>query len=75
MINQAFGKVLRRLRLDAKFTQEDLGLEAGLQRKFISSLELGDKQPSIETVFKIAVALKIRAGRLITLVEKELDEQ
>jgi transcriptional regulator with XRE-family HTH domain len=73
-ITIAFGRVLRRLRLAAEFTQEGLGLEAELQRKYISSLELGEKQPSISTLFKLAAALKVRPGKLISLVEAELAE-
>lgn len=60
------------MRLKAEMTQEVLGLEAGLQRKYISSLELGEYQPTLETVFKLAKALGIPAGKLVTLVEEEL---
>lgn len=73
-ISIAFGRVLRRLRQEAKLSQEELGLEADLQRNYISSLELGEKQPSIGSVFKLAGALKIRPGKLITMVEGELND-
>ena len=73
-IANAFGSVLRSLRLAADLSQEALGLEAGLQRNYISSLELGEKQPSITTVFKLAAALKIKPGKLIALVEAEFNE-
>ena len=69
-----FGVVLRRLRKEAGLTQEQLGLEADLQRKFISSLELGEKQPTLTTVFKLASALNIKPGKLISLVDSELTE-
>lgn len=74
-IANAFGRVLRKLRLEAGLTQEELGLEADLQRKYISSLELGEKQPTITSVFKLAVALKIKPGKVIALTEAELNEQ
>lgn len=70
----AFGVVLRRLRLKSGLTQEQLGLEADLQRKYISCLELAEKEPSLSTVFKVAHALQITPSKLISLVEKELDE-
>ena len=60
------------MRLKAEMTQEALGLEAGLQRKYISSLELGEYQPTLETVFKLSKALDIPPGKLVTLVEQEL---
>ena len=67
-----FGKVLRKLRKDAGLTQEELGLEADLQRNYISSLELGEKQPTITSIFKIASALKIKPGKLVSLVDEAL---
>lgn len=71
-ISSAFGKVLRQLRQGAALTQEQLALEAELQRNFISSLELGEKQPTITSIFKLADALKIRPSKLIALIEAEM---
>ncbi|MGV8898725.1 MAG: helix-turn-helix domain-containing protein [Burkholderiaceae bacterium] len=70
-IQQIFGRVLRQLRRDAGLTQEALGLEANLQRNYISSIELGEKQPSLTSIFKLAAALKIKPGKLMDLVELE----
>jgi transcriptional regulator with XRE-family HTH domain len=74
IFGRAFGTVLRRLRTDAGLTQEQLGLDAGLQRKYISSLELAEKEPSLLTVFKLAGALGLRPSKLIALIEKELTQ-
>lgn len=71
-ITLAFGRVLRQLRQEAKLTQEQLGLESELQRNYISSLELGEKQPSITSIFKLSRALKIRPSKLIALIESEM---
>jgi len=71
----AFGRVLRRLRLEAGMTQEELGLEADLQRKYISLLELGEKQPTITSVFKLAGALQVKPGKMIALTDTELNGQ
>jgi transcriptional regulator with XRE-family HTH domain len=68
----AFGKVLRKVRQDAGLSQEQLALAATLQRKHISALELGDKQPTITTVFKLSGALQIAPRSLVELVEVEL---
>lgn len=65
--------MVRKLRKEAEFTQEALGLEANLQRKYISSIELGEKQPSLTSIFKLATALKIKPGRLLDLVESDLE--
>lgn len=65
-----FGRVLRRLRLAAGFTQEQLGQEAGLQRNYVSLMERGVNQPTVTTIFKLAAALNISASEMIAEVEK-----
>lgn len=70
----AFGAVLRTLRIEKNLTQEQLGLEAGLQRKYISLLELGTKAPSLATVLRVAKALNVEPGSLVSLVAAKLDE-
>lgn len=69
---KAFGKVLRELRLDAGFTQEELGFEADLRRTYISILELGHQQPTLTTILKLAKPLGRSARDIIELVEVEL---
>lgn len=68
----AFGRVLRRLRLRAGLTQEQLGFEADLRRTYISILELGQQQPSLMTILKLAGALKCSGQELIGVVESEI---
>lgn len=68
----AFGNVLRRLRMEAGLTQEQFGFEADLRRTYVSILELGQQQPSLSTILKVALALNISAQELIGLVETEL---
>ncbi len=69
----AFGKVIRELRGEAGLTQEQLGFEADLRRTFVSTLELGQQQPTLMTIFKLSKALKIPASKIIELVEIRLD--
>jgi transcriptional regulator with XRE-family HTH domain len=71
-LSLAFGNVLRRLRMAKNLTQEQLGFEADLRRTYISSLELGQKEPSLGTVMKIAKALDMGVSELLLQVEKEL---
>jgi transcriptional regulator with XRE-family HTH domain len=72
LIRDAFGRVLRSLRNEHGLSQESLGLSASLQRKHISRLELGEMQPSLSTVFKIAAALQVTPGDLVAMVDREL---
>jgi transcriptional regulator with XRE-family HTH domain len=69
-----FGKVLRRLRLAAGPTQEELGCKADLQRKYISLLELGEQQPTLTFIYKLSSALNIKPGRMLDLTDMNIDE-
>jgi len=68
----AFGKVLRQLRQNKGLSQEQLGFEADLRRTYVSILELGQQQPSLTTVIKLAKALNISASHLMALVETQM---
>lgn len=68
-VNQDFGRVLRQLRKDAGLSQEQLALEAGLQRNYISMMELGNYQPTLTTIFKLSMALDIKASKIIEMLE------
>jgi len=69
----AFGKVLRERRKLAGLTQERLALDADIQRNYVSMIERGVNQPTINIVFKLAAALGCRPAELITDVEALLD--
>lgn len=71
-INKDFGRVLRQLRKDAGLSQEQLALEAGLQRNYISMMELGQYQPTLTTIFKVAYALKLKPSLLVSLLEEKM---
>lgn len=71
----AFGRVLRRYRLSAGLSQEKLALEAGLQRNYISLLELGQNQPTITTLFKLAVVLDIKPEQIVEAVRIEAETE
>ncbi|PWE44802.1 XRE family transcriptional regulator [Pseudomonas prosekii] len=72
-IGVAFGRVLRRRRQEAGLTQEELALEADVQRNYVSLIERGINQPTIAVLFKLANALKCSPSSLILLLEEELE--
>lgn len=55
--NIAFGRTVRALRMQQGMTQEQLGLRAGLDRTYISLLELGQSSPTLDSIFLICIAL------------------
>ena len=68
-VAEAFGSVIREIRIEAELTQEQLSFEAGIRRTYVSILELGQQQPSLTTVFKLAKALQLSPSALIKLVD------
>ena len=69
-LDHAFGKSLRKRRLAKLLTQEALALESNLSRAYISDIEMGKKDPSLFTVFKLANALRLKPSVLIDEVEQ-----
>jgi len=65
----AFGRVLRERRKQAGLTQEQLALEADVQRNYVSLIERGVNQPTINVIFKLAAALKCQPSALIADME------
>lgn len=69
---QAFGEVLRELREERGLTQEGLALDAGTERSHISALERAEKGPSLGTILRLAEALGISAGEIVSRVEERM---
>jgi len=59
---------MRRLRQLKDWSQEELAHQSGLHRTYISDLERGARNPTIEVVDKIAVALDVSCGELLDQV-------
>jgi len=62
-----FGKRLRELREKSGLTQEGLAHAAGLTTAFVSTVERGQKTPSLTTVLKLARGLKVDAAELMAV--------
>jgi len=71
-IEEAFGKVLKDVRLEKSMSQEELAYLSGLDRTFISMLERGKRQPSLTTLFDLSSALEVQPNQLINQIEKLL---
>ena len=64
-IRVKFGKRVRKARLAKGFSQEELAHEADSNRTYISDVERGTRNPSIEVVERIAKALGVSMGHLL----------
>jgi DNA-binding XRE family transcriptional regulator len=63
------GDELREERVRARLTQEKLAARAGVSRNYISLLELNQKSPTVQMLFKLCRVLKTRPSVLIARVE------
>ncbi len=59
-----FGKNVREFREFRGWSQDKLSEESGLHRTYISGIERGFRNPTIEIVHKISVALQIQISDL-----------
>jgi transcriptional regulator with XRE-family HTH domain len=66
-----FGSVVRRLRLNAGFSQESFAAEVGIHRTYQGAIERGEKTVTIETAEKLARALRLTLVELFSELEKE----
>ena len=64
-IRVQFGKKVRQLRKQKKFSQEKLAQKTGLHRTYISDIERGNRNVSLENIKKIADALDIQLNYLL----------
>lgn len=58
-IKRTVGERVKYLRLNKKMTQETLSYVTGVERTFISHIENGEKNITIETLIKIVSGLDI----------------
>ncbi len=56
---------LKKLRAARGLTQAALAKKAGISRTYIARLELGQQDPTVGTLEKLAKALKVTVGRLV----------
>ncbi|MGI1672030.1 MAG: helix-turn-helix transcriptional regulator [Neptuniibacter sp.] len=71
-IKVAFGQVLREVRKEKNISQEQLALQSDIDRTYISKLERGKYQPTLETILALAPVLGCPPAELVERVEKLL---
>ena len=64
----AAGLEIRRQRLEAALSQEQLAERAGLHRNYIGLVERGERNASLKALFDIARALDLSLGQLLSAV-------
>ncbi len=66
MSARSFQTTLKRLRRTKGLSQYALANQAGVSQQYLNELEAGKKKnPGIETVYKLAKALKVKVAELL----------
>lgn len=63
-LSEQFGEILRRRRLKLGLTQEELAARADVTRNYVGMLEHGERNPTLNTVAMLAVALETSLGSI-----------
>lgn len=69
-IQVSFGNIIRKIRLSKGISQESFADLCGLHRTYISDVELGKRNISIENIEKVANALGVQISEIFEEVEK-----
>lgn len=69
-IQEKFGLVIRILRAEKGMSQEKLALDAEIDRTYISDIEKGDRNVSLEIIERLATCFQISISELLKKVEE-----
>lgn len=70
-LKTVFAENVKKYRKERRLTQEELAFESGLHRTYISSIERGRRNVSIENIEKIASALHKMPHQLLYYKSEE----
>lgn len=73
VLAKRFGELVRRLRTEHGYSQEEFAFRVGLHQTYVSSVERGERNVTIGTASKIAKALGTNLSSVFTELEREPD--
>lgn len=71
-LTKAFAHELRDRRKAVNLSQEELAERAGIHRTYVSLLERGLKNPTLEVTFRLAEVLNLSPAELVSAVENRI---
>lgn len=67
---EALAVEIKARRAELGITQEDLADKSGLDRGYVSLIEVGQKQPTLSVLFRLAYGLDLTFSELAARVER-----
>ena len=69
-----FGELVRRLRQEMGYSQEEFSFRVGLHQTYVSSVERGERNVTIQTADRIAKALGTTLADIFAEIERVSDD-
>ena len=67
------GEVIAKYTVRKGLTQEVLSGLADIGRTHLSAIERGERKPTLETLYRISLAMDIKMSTLVIAIEKAID--
>lgn len=68
------GDEVKRRRISAELSQEELASLSNLHRTYIGSVERGERNVSLQNIVSIAIALKCKPSQLLVGIDREIGD-
>ncbi len=69
------GEVIAAYRLRKGVTQEVLSGLSDIGRTHLSAIERGERKPTLETLYRISMALEVKMSTIVQSIEEELEKK
>lgn len=70
---KTFGKILKQYRKEKNISHEKFAFKCELDRTYISLLERGQRNPTLNSIFRISKGLRIKPNKMIEDTEKLIE--
>ena len=72
-VKTLLGKRIKSLRQSRRMTQEELAEKMGISAKYLSSIERGQENPTLDTMIKLSDSLRIELEEVFTVSHEVSD--
>ncbi|HMJ01498.1 MAG TPA: helix-turn-helix transcriptional regulator [Conexibacter sp.] len=69
---RALGRAVRELRARRSLSQEELARRSRLHRNYVGAMERGELNPTLRTLLRLAVGLRLPLSEVIVVYERQL---
>jgi len=70
-LSGVIGAELKKIRVQAGMTQEELAARAKVTREYVSHLERGIYKPTVEVLIRLCAAMNTKAWKIIRRIEEK----